>query len=69
MEAAHGTHLSGIIAEVADTAGADVSILPIKAFQNGCASTSDVLKAIAFADAHGAVVINCSFGSASGNAA
>ena len=68
-ESAHGTHIAGLIADTARQTGADVTILPIKAFQNGQAYTSDILAAIAYAESQGAGIINCSFGSTAENRA
>ena len=54
----HGTMTAGIIHLVAPQA----KILPLKAFQaNGTAYNSDILRAIYYAVAHGAKVINMSF--------
>jgi subtilisin family serine protease len=54
----HGTMTAGIIHLVAPQA----QILPLKAFQaNGTAYNSDILRAIYYAVAHGAKVINMSF--------
>ena len=69
LASAHGTHVAGVIAQAAAQYGADVEILPLKVFENGAAYTSDVIAAIAYADAHGAAVINCSFGSKNENPA
>jgi subtilisin family serine protease len=60
---AHGTHVAGIIAQVAHEAGADIQILPLQVFDNGIAYTSDILAAIEYALEQGASIINCSFGS------
>jgi alpha-tubulin suppressor-like RCC1 family protein len=60
---AHGTHISGIIAQTAAQNGANIKILPLQVFDNGVAYTSDILAAIEYAIEHGASVINCSFGS------
>jgi alpha-tubulin suppressor-like RCC1 family protein len=68
-EASHGTHIAGLIASAAEQTGADVTILPLKVFENGHAYTSDIIAAVLFADAQGADVINCSFGSAANNRA
>jgi hypothetical protein len=66
---AHGTHIAGIIAQTAAQTGADVQILPLQVFDNGAAYTSDILAAIEYAAAHGASVINMSFGSIHDNPA
>ena len=69
LDSAHGTHVSALIARVAAEYGADVTILPLKVFTNGVAYTSDIIEAIAYADAQGADIINCSFGSTNENPA
>jgi len=68
-EALHGTHVAGLIASAAASTGADVAIIPIKAFENGKAYTSWLLSAIARAESEGASIINASFGSPSANPA
>ena len=52
----HGTSMAGIIA----AAGAQV--MPLKIFQGGKAYTSDIIDAIAYAEANGASIANMSFG-------
>ena len=59
----HGTHVSGIIASAANETDADVVILPIDVFANGSAYTSDIIAAVRYAQAIGADILNCSFGS------
>lgn len=66
----HGTHVAGIIAAAANNgagiAGAapGIKIMPLKAADAaGCLTTADVVEAISYAAAHGARVINMSFGS------
>ena len=61
----HGTHVSGVIAGCKGIQGicSDVQIMPLKTFKDGSAYTSDIIRAIHYADAMGANVINCSFGS------
>ena len=66
MIAAHGTHIAGIIV---DNSGEEVQILPLQVFGEHGAYTSDILAAIATAEAAGAQVVNCSFGSGSYNRA
>ena len=61
----HGTHVAGIIAQNAPEA----QILPLKVFEHGRAYTSDVIRAIEYAQEHGASVVNMSFGSADDNRA
>ena len=61
----HGTHVAGIIASVSSGA----KIMPLKAFKDGSAYTSDVIKAIDYAENMGADVVNCSFGSDNENQA
>lgn len=63
----HGTQVGGIIAGVLqeaydDPATANVRILPLKAFHEGIAYTSDILSAISYAKDMGASVVNASFG-------
>jgi alpha-tubulin suppressor-like RCC1 family protein len=69
LASGHGTHLAGIIARTAEEYGADVTILPLKVFENGAAHTSDIIAAIAWAEEKGAAIINCSFGSTNENPA
>jgi alpha-tubulin suppressor-like RCC1 family protein len=69
MDAAHGTHIAGALAEAAATYGADISIMPLKVFDKGAAYTSDVISAIEYAEQSGAEIINCSFGSSNENPA
>ena len=59
----HGTHVAGIIAEVAPNA----AIMPLKVFDQGRAYTSDIVDAIEYAQAHGAAIVNCSWGSTDNN--
>ena len=61
----HGTHVAGIIAQNAPTA----QILPLKVFEHGRAYTSDIIRAIEYAQEHGASVVNMSFGGADDNRA
>lgn len=58
LELAHGTHLAGIIGGASD----NIKIMPLKAFSGGTAYTSDLIKAINYAQANGADIINCSWG-------
>ncbi|MDR1440079.1 MAG: S8 family serine peptidase, partial [Clostridiales bacterium] len=69
MAYAHGTHVAGIIAGAAAGRGAAVEILPIQVFENGAAYTSDIVAGIAYAEEHGASIVNCSFGTAAENPA
>ncbi|MDR1604324.1 MAG: S8 family serine peptidase [Gracilibacteraceae bacterium] len=68
FEQAHGTHIAGIISGLSDAGTAlyanqdDVQIMVLKVFENGDAYTSDIIEAIAFAEEHGAKIINCSWG-------
>ena len=64
-EYVHGTHVAGIIAQNAPEA----QILPLKVFEHGRAYTSDVIRAIEYAQEHGASVVNMSSGSADDNRA
>ena len=69
-DAAHGTHVSGIIAANRDNLigiqgqGRNIKIMPIRAVPNGDERDKDVANAIRFAVDHGARVINMSFGKA-----
>jgi len=65
----HGTHIAGIIAGEASCYGANIQILALPVFSNGTAYTSDIIAAIEVAEALGASVVNCSFGSSSYNQA
>ena len=65
----HGTHVAGIIAAQADNGiggvgvAYNVQIMPIKAAQySGVLAVSDIAEGIQYAVAHGADVINMSFG-------
>ena len=65
----HGTHVAGIIAAQADNGlggvgvAYNVQIMPIKAAQySGVLAASDIAEGIYYAVAHGADVINMSFG-------
>ena len=69
MSEAHGTHIAGIIKEAASSAGASIKIMPLKVFGAHGAYTSDIIKAIEFAQARGARIVNCSFGSGEYNPA
>ncbi|MCI9265042.1 MAG: S8 family serine peptidase [Oscillospiraceae bacterium] len=60
---AHGTHIAGIIANVAP----DAKIMPLQVFEAGKAYTSDIVAAIQYAEAHGAQIVNCSWGSTTDN--
>ena len=59
----HGTHVAGIIAETIKNQESNAKILPLKIFSGGSAYTSDVLRAIQYAEEQGVTIINCSFGS------
>ena len=68
----HGTHIAGIIAGKSSLSYQNVSniqIIPVKAFSNGSAQTSDIINAIQFAIDNGAKIINCSWGSTEENPA
>lgn len=69
QENIHGTHVAGLIAKLAAENNVPVKIMPIRAFQQGQAYTSDIIKAIEYATVHGATVINLSFGSTEENPA
>ncbi len=61
----HGTHLAGVIAGSAPEA----KIMPLKVFDNGTAYTSDIIRAITYAQEQGAAIVNCSWGSTDNNPA
>jgi len=63
MDQLHGTHITGIIAQSAPEA----KIMSLKVFENGKAYTSDIIRAIEFAEANGATIVNMSFGSTDDN--
>ena len=64
LESAHGTHIAGIIANMARSNNiCNIRILPLRVFNNGVAYTSDVIAAIEYAVSKGAAIINMSFGS------
>ena len=68
----HGTHIAGIISgnnENIQGINSSAQIMPLKAFENGVAFTSDVIRAINYAEDMGADIVNCSFGSNERNAA
>ncbi|MCI9627485.1 MAG: S8 family serine peptidase [Clostridia bacterium] len=65
LEDVHGTHIAGVIAQTAPNA----KIMPLKIFDNGKAYTSDIIRAIRYAEEHGAAIVNCSWGSADNNTA
>lgn len=64
-DAMHGTHIAGIISQVAP----DAKIMPLKVFEGGKAYTSDIIKAIKYAEENGADIINCSWGNSAENPA
>lgn len=70
----HGTHVAGIIAASANTAGIKgiapkVKILPLKFISGNVGYTSDVLEAIDYAKQMGIKIVNCSFGGTNSNPA
>ncbi|AOY76010.1 Kelch repeat-containing protein [Clostridium formicaceticum] len=71
----HGTHIAGIIAAVGGNENGIVGvapkakIMPLKVFKNGSAYTSDIINAIEYAEAMGAKIVNCSWGSTKENIA
>ena len=71
----HGTHVAGIIAAEKDNGigivgvAPKAKIMPLKVFKNGVAYTSDIINAIEYAEAHGAKIVNCSWGSNENNLA
>jgi len=67
LQSAHGTHIAGIIA--ATNEDFDVKIMPLKVFGENGAYTSDIIEAINYAEANGAKIVNCSFGSTDNNPA
>ncbi|NDO18108.1 S8 family serine peptidase [Lachnospiraceae bacterium MD329] len=72
VEYSHGTHVAGIIAGNSDEiqgVHSNAKILPLKAFESGSGYTSNIIKAINYAEQIGAKVVNCSFGSSDNNEA
>jgi Subtilisin-like serine proteases len=71
----HGTHIAGIIAAEKDNnkgisgIAPKAKIMPLKVFNDGQAYTSDIIDAIAYAEKHGANIVNCSWGSTDDNGA
>lgn len=62
----HGTHVAGIIAGSGTEINgvhSDAKIMPLKAFKDGSAYTSDVIRAIDYAESMSVDIVNCSFGS------
>ena len=65
--AIHGTQIAGILGANANSQGVrgvaqNVTIMPLKFIENGIGYTSELLEAIAYAEANGATIVNCSFG-------
>ncbi len=54
----HGTHVAGIIARLAPEA----RLIPLQVFENGLAYTSDIVRAIQYAQDCGAQIVNCGWG-------
>ena len=72
VEYSHGTHVAGIIAGNSDEiqgVHSKAQILPLKAFESGSGYTSDIIRAINYAEEMGAKIVNCSFGSNDDNEA
>ena len=67
LQSAHGTHIAGIITSAAT--GYNVTVMPLKVFGDEGAYTSDIIDAIEYAEANGAQIVNCSFGSTEYNPA
>jgi alpha-tubulin suppressor-like RCC1 family protein len=65
----HGTHITGQIAASLRDYQATTKIMPLKVFTNGVAHTSDVIRAIQYAEEMGVSFVNCSFGTTSENPA
>ncbi len=62
----HGTHVAGIIAgsnSEINGVNSEAKIMPLKSFKDGSAYTSDIIRAIDYAENMGADIVNCSFGS------
>ncbi|MCX7615109.1 MAG: S8 family serine peptidase, partial [Clostridiales bacterium] len=66
-QSTHGTHVAGIIKTVIESY--NVKIMPLKVFGENGAYTSDIIDAIHYAEANGAKIVNCSFGSSEDNLA
>ena len=66
MAAFHATHICGIIT---NNSPDNVKVMPLKVFGPNGAFTSDILKALTYAESNGAKVANMSFGSNSYNPA
>lgn len=64
-EGSHSTHLSGIVAQA--SAGRNVKVMPLVVFEDGYARTSDIISAIAYAEANGASIVNMSWGCSTPN--
>ena len=67
LASAHGTHVAGIIKEA--SGGSGVKVMPLKVFGDHGAYTSDIIRAIEYAETNGASVANLSFGSSMKNPA
>ena len=71
----HATHVAGILAAIKDNgigiAGVapKAKIMPLKAFKNGTAYTSDIINAIEYAEKKGVKIVNCSWGTTVDNQA
>ena len=65
----HGTQMAGIVASLLSEEQVPVSLMLLRVFDNGVAYTSDVLAAIAYAEANGAKIANMSFGCSYANPA
>lgn len=69
----HGTHVAGIIAGKSSATSyidnPNIKMIALNVFENGSATTSDIIRAIEYAKENGVKIINMSFGSTDYNVA